>query len=332
MSNVERDPAEVQCGGVATAAEPEHELLEPRTVPLGGPRAMLVSRTLPNRDRRMVGAWCFADFYGPTDITGQSGMQVPPHPHTGLQTVSWLLGGEVLHRDSLGNEQLVRPGELNLMTAGFGISHSEESPSGHGPVLHGVQLWVALPGDQRDVAPHFEHHGALPVLSTADGDVTVLMGELAEAESPARTYTPLLGAELSVNADRALRLPVQAEFEHAVLAMSDGISVDDQPLANGSMLYLGPGRRDVLVRADRPARALLLGGIPFEEQLVMWWNLVGRSHEEIVQARADWEHGRTAADPDGRFGTVRGYTGPALPAPELPNVELRARGRARRST
>ncbi|MGP4016174.1 pirin family protein [Saccharopolyspora sp. 5N708] len=332
MSNVERDPAELHCGGVTTAAEPEHELLEPRTVPLGGPRAMLVSRTLPNRDRRMVGAWCFADFYGPTDIAGQSGMQVPPHPHTGLQTVSWLLDGEVLHRDSLGNEQLVRPGELNLMTAGFGISHSEESPSGHGPALHGVQLWVALPGAQRDVAPHFEHHGDLPELATADGVVTVLMGELAEAESPAQAYTPLVGAELSITAGGTLRLPVRTEFEHAVLAISDGILVDDRPLAVGSMLYLGPGRREVPVRADRPARALLLGGVPFEEQLVMWWNLVGRSHDEIAQARAEWEHGRAAADPAGRFGVVHGYAGSALPAPELPNVELRARGRTRRAT
>jgi hypothetical protein len=331
VSNVERDPAEVRCGGLATAAEPEYELLQPRTVPLGGPRAMLVSRTLPNRDRRMVGAWCFADFYGPADVAGAPGMQVPPHPHTGLQTVSWLLDGEVLHRDSLGNEQLVRPGELNLMTAGFGISHSEESPTGHGPVLHGVQLWVALPGDQRAAAPHFEHHGDLPVLSTADGAVTVLMGELAEAKSAARTYTPLVGAELSIAADRVLRLPVEAEFEHAVLAVSDGVSVDDRPLATGDMLYLGRGRREVSVRADRPARAVLLGGVPFEEQIVMWWNFVGRSHDEIAQARAEWERGRATAEPDGRFGVVHGYGAPALPAPELPNVELRARGRTRRS-
>ncbi|MEV0051884.1 pirin family protein [Saccharopolyspora shandongensis] len=330
MSNVEHDPAELRCGGVATAVGRQYELLEPRTVPLGGPRAMMVGRTLPNRDRRMVGAWCFADFYGPADIAGAPGMQVPPHPHTGLQTVSWLLDGEVLHRDSLGSEQLVRPGELNLMTAGFGISHSEESPVGHGPVLHGVQLWVALPGDQRDVAPHFENHSDLPVLPTADGSVTVLMGALAGAESTARTYTPLVGADLSIAAGRTLRLPVEQEFEHAVLAVSDGVFVDDHPLARGNMLYLGRGRDELSVRGDGPARAMLLGGVPFEEELVMWWNFVGRSHDEVAQARAEWEHGRVAADADGRFGVVHGYGGPALPAPELPNVELRARGRMRR--
>ncbi|MDA3631034.1 pirin family protein [Saccharopolyspora sp. WRP15-2] len=330
MSNVEQDPAELRCGGVATAAEPESELLEPRTVPLGGPRAMMVGRTLPNRDRRMVGAWCFADFYGPADIAGQPGMQVPPHPHTGLQTVSWLLEGEVLHRDSLANEQLVCPGELNLMTAGRGISHSEESPAGHGPVLHGAQLWVALPGEQRDVAPHFEHHGDLPVLSTADGSVTVLMGALDEAVSPARTYTPLMGAEVSINAGRAMRLPLEADFEHAVLAMSDGISVDGRPVRVGDMLYLGRGREQVELRADVSGRALLMGGVPFEEQIVMWWNFVGRSHEEVVRAREDWEQGRVAGASDGRFGVVHGYPEPALPAPALPNAELRARGRTRK--
>ncbi|RKT88368.1 hypothetical protein SAMN05421805_101191 [Saccharopolyspora antimicrobica] len=330
MSNVEQDPAELRCGGVTTAAEPEAELLEPRTVPLGGPRAMMVGRTLPNRDRRMVGAWCFADFYGPADIAGQPGMQVPPHPHTGLQTVSWLLDGEVLHRDSLGNEQLVRPGELNLMTAGRGISHSEESPAGHGPVLHGAQLWVALPGEQRDVAPHFEHHGDLPVEVSPEGSVTVLMGELAGAVSPARTYTPLMGAEVSISAGRELRLPLEADFEHAVLAMSDEISVDGRPVGVGEMLYLGRGRGQVELGSGGPGRALLLGGVPFEEQIVMWWNFVGRSHEEVAQAREDWERGRASGAPDGRFGVVHGYAEPALAAPALPNAELRARGRTRK--
>ncbi|WP_211840446.1 pirin family protein [Saccharopolyspora hirsuta] len=330
MSNVEQQPAELRCGGAATAADLEAELLEPRTVPLGGPRAMMVGRTLPNRDRRMVGAWCFADFYGPADIAGQPGMQVPPHPHTGLQTVSWLLDGEVLHRDSLGNEQLVRPGELNLMTAGRGISHSEESPTGHGPVLHGAQLWVALPGEQRDVAPHFEHHGDLPVVSSSDGSATVLMGELAEAVSPARAYTPLMGAEVSITAGRTLKLPLEADFEHAVLAMSDGISVDGRPVRVGDMLYLGRGREQIELGSGGPGRALLLGGVPFEEQIVMWWNFVGRSHDEVVQAREEWEQGRVSGAPDGRFGVVHGYPEPALPAPALPNAELRARGRTRR--
>ncbi|MFC7340413.1 pirin family protein [Saccharopolyspora griseoalba] len=326
MSNVEREPAELRCGGVA-AADPEPELLRPRTVPLGGPRALMVGRTLPNRDRRMVGAWCFADFYGPADIAGQAGMQVPPHPHTGLQTVSWLLEGEVLHRDSLGNAQLIRPGELNLMTAGNGISHSEESPSDHSPILHGAQLWVALPAERRAIDPHFEHHGDLPEVPTPEGHVTVIMGELLGASSPARTYTPLIGAEITVNPGAELRVPVRRDFEHAVLALSDGLVVNGHEVATGEMLYAGLGCAEIAVG---PGRALLLGGVPFEEQIVMWWNFVGRSHDEVAEARATWERSRVDEDDAARFGIVRGYDGPPLAAPELPNVALRARGRTRR--
>src|SRR4051794_19430009 len=159
MSNLEREPRETVCGGrSAVAVEPVRELLAGATVALGGPRAMSVTRTLPNKSRRMVGAWCFVDFYGPDDISTSTGMQVAPHPHIGLQTVNRLVSGEVLHRDSVGSRQLVTPGQLNLMTAGNGISHSEESPPAHSPVLHGVQLWTALPNQHRHVRPHFEHH------------------------------------------------------------------------------------------------------------------------------------------------------------------------------
>ena len=164
MSNLERSPREMACGGRATVAvDPVREVLVGRPVALGGPRGMTVTRTLPNRGRRMVGAWCFVDYYGPDDVSDSPGMQVAPHPHTGLQTVSWLVEGEVLHRDSVGSVQLVRPGQLNLMTAGHGISHSEQSPADRSPVLHGVQLWTALPDHDRDVRPHFEHHPDLPV-------------------------------------------------------------------------------------------------------------------------------------------------------------------------
>src|SRR3954447_23645793 len=196
MSNLDPDPHESRCGGLATvAAEPVRELLTGHEVALGGARAMTVTRTLPNRARRMVGAWCFLDFYGPDDVDASGGMRVPPHPHTGLQTVSWLVAGDVLHRDSLGSEQLVEPGQLNLMTAGGGISHAEETPVVHAPTLHGVQLWVALPDADRRVAPHFEHHPDLPTLVDGGASVTVLMGTLGAATSPARCYTPLVGAD-----------------------------------------------------------------------------------------------------------------------------------------
>lgn len=331
MSNVEDHPAEqtVCSAGAAVRSEPECELLHPREVPLGGARAMRVRRTLPNRDRRMVGAWCFVDSYGPSDIAGQAGMQVPPHPHTGLQTVSWLLEGEILHQDSVGSRQLVHPGELPLMTAGSGIAHSEQSPPDHGSMLYGAQLWTALPEHARAVAPGFEFHTDLPRHETPQGTVTVIMGELDGAASPATTHTPLVGAAFSLAPNADMTTPLEPDFEHAVLALSQGVTVEDVAVPVGAMLYLGRGRSRVSLSAETRARALLLGGEPFEEDLVMWWNFVGRSHEDIVEARETWEREHDTDTRGRRFGAVTGYDGTALPAPALPTTRLRARGRYR---
>ncbi len=319
MSNLETAPEETTCGGLAAVApEPVRELLSARSVVLGGPRGMTVERTLPNRDRRMVGAWCFLDYYGPDDITDRGGMRVPPHPHSGLQTVSWLFAGEVLHRDSLGSLKLIRPGQLNLMTAGHAISHSEETPTEHTPVLHGVQLWTALPDPYRHTDPHFEHHPDLPVQRGPGTTMTVFLG----GASPARTYSPLFGAEVALEAGADDRLPLVPEFEYAALAVAGTVFVDGVDLSPGPLLYLGTGRRDLAVRADGPGRLLLIGGEPFEERLVMWWNFVGRDHDEIVADREEWMSGT-------RFGTVQGFAGDRLPAPEMPTTRLKPRGRQR---
>jgi quercetin 2,3-dioxygenase len=320
VSNLELAPEEAVCGGhLAVAAAPVQELLYGREVVLGT-RGMVVTRTLPHRDRRMVGAWCFVDQYGPEDVSRSAGMRVPPHPHTGLQTVSWLVEGDVLHRDSLSSLQLVRPGQLNLMTAGRGISHSEESPLNRSRTLHGVQLWIALPERSRNVDPHFEHHPDLPVLNDPGASVTVIMGSLDGSTSAAQAYSPLVGAEAVLDAGAATRLSLRPEFEHAVLALSGTMVVDDVELTPGPLLYLGTGRVELSLRADRPGRVLLLGGEPFDEQIVMWWNFVGRSHDEIVDFRTGWEAGD-------RFGEVRGYDGDPLPAPPLPTTQLKPRGR-----
>lgn len=314
---------ETECGA-QPAPGPVRERYAGVEVALGGPRAMAVTRTLPNRARRMVGAWCFLDHYGPDDVADSPGMRVPPHPHTGLQTVSWLVEGEVLHRDSLGSLQLIRPGGLNLMTAGRGISHSEESaasPTDRSPALHGVQLWVALPGSDRGVEPRFEHHADLPVLDRDGAAATVFLGELGGVASPAIVHSPLVGAEVVLSPGADARLPLRPEWEHAVLVLSGEADVDGEPLGRGPLLYLGCGRTALPLRAGEPARVLLLGGEPFEERIVMWWNFVGRDHDEVVAARADWAAGAS------RFGTVRGYAGDPLPAPALPSVRLRSRGR-----
>lgn len=321
MSNLDRQAALQVCGGRGfVVAEPVRELLSPRHVQLG--ESTEVRRLLPNLGRRMVGAWVFVDHYGPDDIADEPGMQVPPHPHMGLQTVSWLHEGEVLHRDSTGSLQTVRPRELGLMTSGRAISHSEESPRTHARYLHGAQLWVALPDAHRHVEPRFQHHAELPHVAAPGLTATVILGELDGAASPGTTYTPIVGADLALAAGTETRLPLEPDFEYAVLAMSGEAHVDGVPVLPGSMLYLGCGRTELPLRAVSDAGLMLLGGEPFEEEIVMWWNFVGRTDEEIRQAREDWMSGD-------RFGEVKGYDGDRLDAPEVPPTQLKARGRVR---
>ncbi|HET7901807.1 MAG TPA: pirin family protein [Candidatus Nanopelagicales bacterium] len=298
------------------------EIIEPREVPLGGPRAMTVRRTLPQKRRSLVGAWCFVDHYGPDDVAQTGGMVVPPHPHTGLQTVSWLFEGEVEHRDSTGAHALVRPGEVNLMTAGHGIAHSEVSTPST-VRLHGVQLWVALPDADRETAPGFEHHVPDPI-ALGSAALRVFVGAYAGATSPVRAFSPLLGAELALRDDVPLRLDLDASFEHALLVDGGTVEIDDVPAAHGTLAYLSPGRVSATVRGRDGVRLLLLGGTPFGEEIVMWWNFVGRSHDDVAEQRAAWQ-ARSA-----RFGEVPGYVGDPswLPAPELPHARLRPRGNA----
>ncbi|MGO2855075.1 MAG: pirin family protein [Brevibacterium aurantiacum] len=267
MSNVETRPDQVVCkaGGLPGPACDQQgrspvEIITSREVPLGGPRAMIVRRTLPQRQRSLIGPWCFVDHYGPADVSVTGGMDVAPHPHTGLQTVSWLFEGAIQHIDSGGNAGLVLPGEVNLMTAGRGICHSEVSTE-ETTTLHGVQLWLALPEATRHQPEReFEHFEPAPV-SFAGGEMLVFLGKLWGTESPVQTHSPLLGAG---------------------------------------------------------------------EEIVMWWNFIGRTHEEIARYREEWQ-----AEGD-RFGVVDGYVGKGgpgrnadgmgrLPAPRLPDVTIRAR-------
>lgn len=321
MSNLDRQAALSVCGGRGfVVAEPVRELLTPRHVRLG--ESTEVRRLLPNLGRRMVGAWAFVDHYGPDDIADEPGMQVPPHPHMGLQTVSWLHEGEVLHRDSLGSLETIRPRELGLMTSGRAISHSEESPRPHAALLHGAQLWVALPDAHRTVEPHFQHHKDLPTVTAPGLTATVILGTLDGATSPGTAYTPIVGADLALSSGAEARLPLDPDFEYAVLSMSGEAEVDGVPVLPGSMLYLGCGRTELPLRAESDAGLMLLGGEPFEEEILMWWNFVGRTQDDIAQAREDWMNGD-------RFGAVHGYDGAPLPAPALPPVPLKPRGRVR---
>ena len=332
MSNLEKDPSEVLVvepapGETADDVLGPVELLDPREVPLGGPRAMTVRRTLPQKKRSLVGAWCFVDSYGPDPVNGRGAMNVPPHPHTGLQTVSWLYAGEIEHRDSAGSFALVEPGQVNLMTAGAGIQHSEVSTDAT-RVLHGVQLWVALPDRSRNVSPFFEHFSPEP-FTHGDATLRVFVGSLLDHSSPVTAFTALVGAQLDLPAGGSVTIPVDPAFEHGLIVDAGAPTLQGVQVGTAQLGVVQAGAAELTVEAgDSPLRALLIGGIPLGEQIVMWWNFVGRDHDEIVAFREQWQSEVIGgAEPDGRFGHVDGYSGGprALPAPELPNVRLRPR-------
>lgn len=327
MSNLEKDPGELL---VAEPAPDEDlsspvELLDPREVPLGGPRVMTVHRTLPQKKRSLVGAWCFVDSYGPDPVNGRGAMDVPPHPHTGLQTVTWLYAGEIEHRDSAGSFALIEPGQVNLMTAGAGIQHSEVSTEAT-TTLHGTQLWIALPDRSRQVAPFFEHFAPEP-FEYGDATLRVFVGELLGHSAPVTSFTDLVGAQLDVPAGGSVTIPVDPEFEHGLVVDAGAPTLQGVRVGTAQLGVVPTGAAELTVEAgDHPLRALLIGGRPLGEQIVMWWNFVGRDHDEIVAFREQWQAEVIGVtDPDGRFGHVDGYDGSALPAPELPNVRLRPR-------
>ena len=277
----------------APAAPPCVELTPARETIVGRAR---VRRALPRRARRTVGAWCFVDHLGPLDATDEGGLDIGPHPHIGLHTVTWLLAGEVLHKDSLGSEQLIRPGQLNLMTAGRGVAHAEEG-TGYRGELHGVQLWVAQPEATRHGEAAFEHHASLPAFEAGGAEGTVLVGSVGGVTSSARTDTELVGADVRVRGDAVL--PLRADFEHALVVLDGEVAIDgaDAVVRPGTLAYLGLGRDELALAGD--GRALLLGGVPFEAPVFMWWNFVARDKDEVGTAFADWE----GLD-EARFGPV----------------------------
>lgn len=316
MTRLDAPVAESSCHRIEQDG-PATRLLEAREVPLGGIRGILVHRSLPQRELPMVGAWCFLDRFD----DDESRMRVLPHPHTGLQTVTWPIEGTIRHRDSVGSDVAVTPGELNIMTSGYGISHSEFSIGDPQTPLRGLQLWVALPREFAAVDPFFERHTDLPVYETGGLSATVFVGRLGTVESDATIFTPLMGADAVLDAGAQVTVPLDSSFEYAVMVISGSLDVAGHSLAGGPLLYLGVGRNDLTVSSSGGARFVLLGGIPFAEELIMWWNFVGRSHDEIVAARDDWERGSE------RFGAVDGHGGERIPAPPLPTVRLTPRRR-----
>ena len=323
MSNTERDPQEITVP--PSPHEAEVELLEPRLVPLGGPRAMTVRRTLPQRLRSLIGAWCYADHYGPDDVSESGGMTVPGHPHTGLQTVTWLFDGEVEHRDTVGSVTRIRPGEVNLMTSGRGIAHSEYSTADT-TVLRGVQLWTALPAFARFGDRAFEHFATLPVPHGA-ATVRTFVGDFAGASSPVTTFTPLVGAEITLPARSEVRFDLDPAYEHGVLVDLGPVDVDGTPVGPAALAYRPVGRTTLVLRSgEADGRVVLIGGVPLDEEIVMWWNFVGRDHDEIVRFRQAWTaQVAGSGDPDAYGAFPTAWDGAALPAPALPHARLAPR-------
>lgn len=294
----------------ADDAAPRADVGEPETCDLQilpGRKAQVgafgVRRVLPRRERRTVGAWCFVDHMGPGHVAADRGLDIGPHPHIGLQTVTWLVTGEILHRDSLGSEQLIRPGQLNLMTAGHGVSHSEETAGVYVGELHGVQLWVAQPAATRNGEPGFEHHPELPRSVLGEGVATVLVGEFGDVASGARRDTEHVGVDIELGAGTTT-VPLDHRFEYALVVLAGAVTIGSHRLEPGALGYIGTGRDDVPVvdaapaAADGPTRVLLIGGVPFDEPVLMWWNYVARTRDEITAAHRAW----TAGAP--RFGRV----------------------------
>lgn len=320
MSDLETRPAEYVCAAQPPTG-PEELLLTARKVHLG--KTTVVARALPDRQIRMIGAWCFLDHYGPEDVSQTPGMQVWAHPHTGLQTVSWLFEGTVEHRDSIGSDTLVRPDELNIMTAGHGIVHSELSPADKPARLHGVQLWIALPEEDRNTEPHFETYEELPQLVRPGVYGTVLIGELDGVAAPTHHYSPLCGADLSLQSGANVELAVDPSFEYGVFVVSGTATVESGRVGLDQLVYLGTGRDRLHLSSAENARLVILGGLPFAEEIVMWWNFVGRSHREVADYRQQW------ADRAPRFPPVVDRTEKVMEAPPLPSVALKPRPRRR---
>ncbi|WP_026196171.1 pirin family protein [Corynebacterium lubricantis] len=327
MSTTEQNPEPIDLKPQAPTCSDgaKVEIITAREVPLGGPRAMNVHRTLPQRQRSLIGAWCFADHYGPENVADTGGMDVAPHPHTGLQTVSWLFEGEITHHDSGNNHAVVIPGQVNLMTAGAGICHSEVSTQST-TTLHGVQLWTVLPDSARHGERRFDHYE--PELLALDGaQALVFMGTLFGETSPISTFTPLVGAEIRLDPGATLPIAVDPAFEHGLLVDEGDVDLEGVVVKPRELAYTGVGETELRIRnnGSTPARLILIGGEPFTEDVVMWWNFIGRTHEEVAQYREEWENHSE------RFGETHGYIAhhadgfDRLPAPPFPKTRLKAR-------
>ena len=269
-------------------------VIDQRRKDLGG---FEVGRVLPFAQRRMVGPFVFFDQMGPTKLAAGRGLDVRPHPHIGLATVTYLFDGEILHRDSLGSVQPIRPGEVNWMTAGRGIAHSERSPDASraaGPSLFGIQTWIALPEADEECEPAFSHHEGLPQVQEGGVTVQLILGDLLGLASPVPTFSPTFYAEVRIDRERRFSVPAKHE-ERGVHVVEGEIEIAGARIPAGEMVVLETGA-EVTLHAHQHARVLVFGGAPLGPRYV-WWNFVSSRADRIHQAAEDWKAGRFAAVP-----------------------------------
>jgi redox-sensitive bicupin YhaK (pirin superfamily) len=290
-----RQPASEPACRDAKSGVPVDTVIVPRAHDIG---AFEVRRALPAIERRMVGPFVFFDQMGPADLPDGTGIDVRPHPHIGLATVTWLLDGEITHRDSLGSVQAIRPGEVNWMTAGRGIVHSERSPEAARRGTHrlsGLQAWIALPKAQEETGPAFAHHGAdaMPRVSDRGAAVTLIAGHGWGQRSPVAVFTDTIYAEATLAPGATL--PVDAEHEERAIYLLDGtVDIAGTIFEPGRLLVLRPGDAITIAAGERGARFMVLGGETMDGPRHLWWNFVSSSKERIEQAKADWKEDRFA--------------------------------------
>lgn len=289
-------------------ANPIELIIAPRTKDIG---SFEVRRALPYAKRRTVGPFIFFDHMGPANFPPGKGIDVRPHPHIGLATVTFLFDGEIDHRDSLGFHQPIRPGDVNWMTAGRGIVHSErtgEKTRAAGHTLHGIQTWIALPVEDEETAPAFYHHPAatLPLIERDGASLRLIAGTAYGATSPVETFSPMfyLGGSLAKGANFTV---TDEHEERAVYVVDGSCTVNDQDLAEGEMAVLVPGA-DVQLKTESGARIMLAGGAPLDGTRLIWWNLVASSQELIDRGKAEWKNGE--------FPKVTGDEDEFIPLPE----------------
>ena len=291
-------------------SEPVIQTITPVTHDLGG---FKVRRVLPSPQRTMVGPFIFVDEFGPAKLAVGEAMDVRPHPHINLATVTWLFEGAIDHRDSLGTFATIRPGQVNLMTAGRGIVHSERSPQAEraaGPVMYGMQTWLALPDGGEEIGPAFEAQTALPLIESGGASARVIMGELWGERAPTTCHAETIYAEIVLAAGSSIPIDVSTD-ERAVMLVGGDASIGGKDLALYELAVLAPGAA-LSLNSHTGGRAMLLGGEAFATPRHVWWNFVSSSRERINQAKDDWRQGR--------FGLVPGDSDEFIPLPQIPNT------------